>query len=170
MIIIEVAGGLGNQMFQYALYTKLLSMGKKVKLDTFSYKNKDSMPFELDVFNLKYETDTRFARSLYINEKMRKIMNEWRSFSGREGRTVYNEKLDVGYQPEILKMDEVYLSGYWQCEKYFLDIEEKIRKQFIFPKPQNEECIEMEKRILETPSTALHVRRGDYLRPENDAK
>ena len=170
VIIIEVAGGLGNQMFQYALYTKFLSMGKEAKLDIFSYRNKDSMPFELDIFHLKYETDTEFARSLYVNERMRKITNKWRNLSGKEGRTVYNEKLDVGYQPEILNMDEVYLSGYWQCEKYFLDMKEEIRKQFCFPKPQKKECLEMERRILETPSTAIHIRRGDYLLPENDAK
>ena len=33
MIIVEVTGGLGNQMFQYALYRKLQLLGKKVKLD-----------------------------------------------------------------------------------------------------------------------------------------
>lgn len=33
MIIIRMAGGLGNQMFQYALYEKLRSMGKEVKFD-----------------------------------------------------------------------------------------------------------------------------------------
>ena len=33
MIIIQIAGGLGNQMQQYALYRKLLSLGKEVKLD-----------------------------------------------------------------------------------------------------------------------------------------
>ena len=31
MIIIEISGGLGNQMFQYALGQKFISMGKKVK-------------------------------------------------------------------------------------------------------------------------------------------
>ena len=51
MIIIEVAGGLGNQMFQYALYQKYLHMGKLAKLDLFSYENPKSMPFELDLFS-----------------------------------------------------------------------------------------------------------------------
>ena len=31
MIIIRMTGGLGNQMFQYALYLKLRAMGKEVK-------------------------------------------------------------------------------------------------------------------------------------------
>ena len=33
MLIIRVAGGLGNQMQQYAMYRKLKSLGKEVKLD-----------------------------------------------------------------------------------------------------------------------------------------
>jgi hypothetical protein len=33
MIIVKIAGGLGNQMQQYSLYRKLLGMGKDVKLD-----------------------------------------------------------------------------------------------------------------------------------------
>ena len=33
MIIIQMAGGLGNQMFQYALYKQLESIGKNVKMD-----------------------------------------------------------------------------------------------------------------------------------------
>lgn len=33
MVIIQVAGGLGNQLQQYALYRKFLSLGKQAKLD-----------------------------------------------------------------------------------------------------------------------------------------
>lgn len=33
MIIIQVAGGLGNQLQQYALYRKLIRLGKEVRLD-----------------------------------------------------------------------------------------------------------------------------------------
>ena len=34
MIVIEASGGLGNQMFQYALYKKLEILNKEVVLDT----------------------------------------------------------------------------------------------------------------------------------------
>ena len=34
MIIIQLAGGLGNQLQQYALYRKLVRLGKEVRLDT----------------------------------------------------------------------------------------------------------------------------------------
>lgn len=36
MIVILLKGGMGNQMFQYALYTKLQNEGKPVALDYVS--------------------------------------------------------------------------------------------------------------------------------------
>ena len=39
MIIIHVMGGLGNQLYQYALSEKLKSLGKEVKLDLYAYKD-----------------------------------------------------------------------------------------------------------------------------------
>ena len=36
MVIIQLAGGLGNQMFQYALYLELVSLGREVKIDDVS--------------------------------------------------------------------------------------------------------------------------------------
>jgi len=38
MIIIHVMGGLGNQLYQYALYEKLKYLGKDVRLDLYAYK------------------------------------------------------------------------------------------------------------------------------------
>ena len=54
MIIIKVNGGLGNQLQQYALYDKMKSLGKEVKLD-FSWFQKDMgkasrRKIELDYF------------------------------------------------------------------------------------------------------------------------
>ena len=45
MIIIEVAGGLGNQLQQYALYRKFLSLGKDARLDVswFEAENQGKM-------------------------------------------------------------------------------------------------------------------------------
>ncbi len=44
MIIIEVAGGLGNQLQQYALYRKFLNLGKEARLDIswFREENQDA--------------------------------------------------------------------------------------------------------------------------------
>ena len=54
MIIIEISGGLGNQMFQYALGQKFISMGKEVKYDLSFYNDRVQTlrQFELDIFDL----------------------------------------------------------------------------------------------------------------------
>ena len=57
MIIVKMSGGLGNQMFQYALYRKLEHLGKKVKLDISAYQGKNAFrKFSLDIFDLSYRT------------------------------------------------------------------------------------------------------------------
>ena len=57
----------------------------------------------------------------------------------------------------------MYLAGYWQSEKYFSFIEEKIKAEFTF----KIEIDDINKKYLEemnkVESISLHVRRGDYL-------
>ena len=56
MVIIQVAGGLGNQLQQYALYRKLLSLSKEAKLDISWFTQKQDgekitgRKLELDYF------------------------------------------------------------------------------------------------------------------------
>ena len=65
MIIIHVMGGLGNQLYQYALYEKLKMLGKTVKLDLYAYKDavgedREWRELELEWLNgLQYEVCTR---------------------------------------------------------------------------------------------------------------
>lgn len=169
MIIVEVSGGLGNQMFQYALYQKFLHMGKEVKLDLHSFSNEKSRPFELDIFGLQYETISRKGRKRYIG-KFPKLFLQMSFFKNKNARRFYAEKLDVGYQPEILSMDNVYLSGYWQCELYFKELRSELIETFTFPTEVHEECRRLLKQIEAENATAVHVRRGDYLLPENTVK
>ena len=64
MVIIHVMGGLGNQLYQYAMYEKLKSMGKEVKLDIHAYteeagEEREWRDLELTRFaNLEYEVCT----------------------------------------------------------------------------------------------------------------
>ena len=60
MIIIQVAGGLGNQLQQYAIYRKFIRLGAKAKLDLswFDQSNEGATKreCELDFFeHLSYE-------------------------------------------------------------------------------------------------------------------
>ena len=89
MLIIEVSGGLGNQMFQYALYTKLKEMGKDVRLDLSIYKNENSVrKFELDIFQVDYqEASIKEIRKNKNQTVVKKVFflicrkcNKWRTF------------------------------------------------------------------------------------------
>ena len=55
MNIIRMTGGMGNQMFQYALYLKLVSMGKEVKFDDITeYEHSNARPIMLWCFGIDY--------------------------------------------------------------------------------------------------------------------
>lgn len=59
MNIIRMSGGLGNQMFQYALGMKLKSQGKEVKFDDINeYRDDDAKPIMLAVFGLTVQRAT----------------------------------------------------------------------------------------------------------------
>ena len=79
--------------------------------------------------------------------------------------------MDVGYQPEIFDIENGYLSGYWQCEKYFKEFRAELLELFRFPQNQiNEASRKMQDQICREQAVAVHVRRGDYLLPENNRK
>lgn len=185
MVIIRMTGGLGNQMFQYALYLKLCSMGKEVKFDDFTeYEGRDARPVMLWVFGIDYPKATK--------EELNRITDGFLKLSHRIRRKLFGRKSleyhekDGNFDEQVLKKEPAYLTGYFQSEKYFKDIEDKVRQAFIFSdkiwdtpdegepdgkglKPEGGKRRSMErylKQIESCLSVSVHVRRGDYL--END--
>ena len=65
MVAVQLSGGLGNQMFEYALYLKLKSMGKEVKIDDFTCYGEQELQRtnQLSVFGVSYE---RLSEQGYI--------------------------------------------------------------------------------------------------------
>lgn len=170
MNIIRMTGGLGNQMFQYALYLKLCSMGKEVKFDDVAeYKVPDARPIMLWVFDISYPKASA-AEINQITDGFLKLSHKIRrKLFGRKSLE-YHEK-DCNFDEQVLKREPAYLTGYFQSEKYFKDIETQVRKAFIFSdkiwegidpdtKQRMENYLEQ---IRGASAVALHVRRGDYL-------
>ena len=165
MIIVEVTGGLGNQMFQYALYRKLQLSGKDVKLDLSFYQTKQSLrALELGIFRLPLRAAGK--REIcrlkgYTNDASRVE----KALTTRIYRHpyVYKEDLDKGYQEVALQKDPVYLTGYWQNELYFKDIRGQLLNDFKFPQPVINTNQEILHRLQQDSSVSVHVRRGDYL-------
>lgn len=152
MIIIEMSGGLGNQMFQYALYLKLKGMGKDVCLDISNYNRHSERRFELDVFDLQM----RFIQ-LPRPESIKKI---WLKLNGI--RKIYHDKIGI-FQPQVYELDDVYLRGYWQNEYYFADISDEIREAFSVKNRISQINKSIVTKMQQHNSVSVHIRRGDYL-------
>lgn len=174
MVIIQVAGGLGNQLQQYALYRKFLSLGKEAKLDIFWFEDKyigengitTNRRLELDQLEgISYTACTKAEKEALIGKE---------GISGKIRRnlfpfTVHRFEESAIYHPDIFSREDCYISGYFACEKYYADILEELRSQIHFPESSNVRNEELAKEMRQRPSVSVHIRRGDYKNPENAA-
>jgi len=162
MLIVWCLGGLGNQMFQYAFYRVLRAKHKNVKLDISEYEYRNSHNnlhngYELErVFGVKpdyasCEDMKKFNQNIF-NKILRKVAFK---------QDIVSQK-DFGYSGKYFNLDNKYLKGYWQSEKYFKQYEDVIREDFTFPAldQRNEKIAED---IFASDSVSIHVRMGDYV-------
>lgn len=163
MIIVNMHGQLGNQMFQYVIYRKLQLMGKDVKFDMSAYLIHPEHN-HLPVFGLPI----RIASLKECQIERDEYRTYWdrfrRKFFGRRNNIISEIASDsYDYNPKIFDMERGFIDGYWQSEKYFDGVESVIRKEFVFPKSCNPKNIDVENQIKESMSVSIHVRRGDYI-------
>lgn len=164
MVIIKVQGGLGNQMFQYALYKQLEFMGKDVKLDIGTYNIIPAhQGYELEKL---YMISALYASKMEIG-KWADVKDDFLSRVRRKlcGRRTKSHLQDnhVGFNERVFDLDNLYLDGYWQSEKYFENITHIVRSTYTldnFGGFQNEKLFaDIGKNI----SVGVHIRRGDYV-------
>ena len=182
MIIIRTMGGLGNQLQQYALYRKLESLGKDVRMDISWFRNADTQAkmlkprdLELDYFEgISY----RVAAQEEIRGMLGRLWDEKEPFVSKVRRKLFpitspyfSEK--EMYHEQIFEFTDKYLVGYWACEKYYADILDKLRGEIRFPKSGNAEIDDRNEavmnRMAQSQSVSVHIRRGDYLEGANSA-
>ncbi len=201
MLILQLAGGLGNQLFQYGLYRALLHHGREVKIDDFSAYAEDLQREPvLERLGLQYERaarqevwDMRDASPALSAKIHRKLF-------GRHKKAYFEES--KRFLPQIFEWDDLYLEGYWQSEQYFADIADNLYTEYrqslrsaldacmtasrtmtpsrvALQQPDLQQEASQaatgiltdpgaaRKLIRETQSVAVHLRGGDYLRPDN---
>lgn len=170
MNIIRMTGGLGNQMFQYALYLKLRSMGREVKMDDVSeYVLDNARPIMLWVFDIDYPKASREEMIKLTDGSLNFFHRVRRKLFGRKSLE-YHEK-DCNFDSRVLEKDPAYLTGYFQSEKYFADIAGQVREAFAFSEKvwagldalAAEKIKAYKEQITNTRAVAVHIRRGDYL-------
>ena len=174
MIITQLQGGMGNQMFQYALgralslknntplyldLNFLLDRTPHPKWQKFVFRN-----YDLDIFNIKAEIAAK-----------KDIPRIYRSYLPGKFK-VYEDTLKMKYlplpgveksfkfDPKVLGLGEdTYLMGFWQSFKYFKEIEDVIRADFTFKKPMSEKSKTLLDEINSCESLCINVRRADFV-------
>jgi hypothetical protein len=169
MIITRLIGGLGNQMFQYAVGRTLsFKWHTDLYLDICLLNNPppNITPryFELNTFNIKASiAPTDILKQVPLSRKD-KLRTGFHSIFNRESifQCVNEQTIDFDNRIPDLP-DNIYLNGYWQSEKYFADIPDVIREDFTILPPPSKSNQEMLDKIQECNAVSIHIRRGDYL-------
>ncbi|MBN1696631.1 MAG: alpha-1,2-fucosyltransferase [Spirochaetales bacterium] len=169
MIITHIKGGLGNQMFQYAMGRALsLRLKTNLKLDLSWYeRNNNKSQYGLHIFSMDVDTAARkeieaFAGN-FRNPVLKKINRMINKYLPVPRKRFIIEKKDKAFDPAMLAInDQVLLEGYWQSEHYFKDAEMELRKDFSFSINPLKTQKEILHKIASMNSVCLHFRRGDY--------
>ena len=172
MVIVQLMGGLGNQLFQYALGRRIaLAHHVPLKLDIFGFDtmSESDTPrrYELHHFTIAAGLASQAEVALVTGANRLGLQGRlWRFLPARRPyyKRAWVKQQGFPFDPNILKVSKnVYLSGWWTTEKYFKDIEPVIRQDFTLKYPLEGINAELAVRIQTCDSVSLHIRRGDYI-------
>lgn len=169
MVITNLIGGLGNQMFQYAAGRALsLKRDLPFRLDISGFANYGlHQGFELrrlfsSTAEIANEADVSGVLGWQSSPVIRRVVSRPSMVAFRRKSFVVEPHFQ--YWPGIKNVSsDCYLAGYWQSEKYFSEVATRIRSDFSFQRPLKHENAELAKKIDRTSAVSLHVRRGDYV-------
>lgn len=165
-IIVGLSGGLGNQMFQYAMGRSLsLRLSAPLFLDLSWFEGVADRKFALRPFSIQAALIPADGKVVYCSGKWKKVAQKLaRHFLVRRlDAKVFRERF-FHFDPTALDITEsVYLDGYWQSEKYFSIYRDVIADDFSLKSAMTRQSNEMLKQISESNAICLHIRRGDYL-------
>jgi hypothetical protein len=163
-------GGLGNQMFQYAVARRLAHVhNTQVKFDLswFAHQSESTRHYELDRFRLKQSFITNSDRVRFPKAPITKISRIFKAIQSKfQTLGPYQLILEksLAFDPRILSLpDNIALMGYWQSYRYFNDIRSIIIEDFSLTESLTAQDMAIVDKIEKVPSVAIHIRRGDYV-------
>lgn len=171
-IVVAIKGGLGNQMFEYAMARALQIEypGAKLILDI----SKTHRPFALGIFELINHVETikdcRYFKYHIEESRFLRIITKYFprltcNFFQKKGVFFWNH-LSYMKIPKI--ENDIFINGYWQSVKYFDLYKMDILKDFEFMMPIAEKNEFLMKEIINSESVCVHVRLGDYCYQGNE--
>ena len=185
MIYINLKGGLGNQMFEYAFALSLAERTKdEICIDLSGISNVTHNIYSLNHFkigNVRKINKVKFNKlqqKVYDinNAILYKVEQKFGSIGKYKMEKISQRLLNIfgiymccdGYIKTYKTFSKVkYAEGYFQSSKYFKNIDSKIRKVFQVKTPILKKNEKLLQRINKTNSVCVHIRRGDYTKFTN---
>lgn len=162
MIVQRLRGGLGNQLFQYAAGKSLaLHHGVPFKLDTYYYTLHPYRTVAIDKFKTEYTLAQKQEVAAFVGStKVERYFHKktlYRYCSSAFAQPYYHF-----YEGFFDLPNNIYLSGYWQSERYFQPFASVMREQLVPQESMSSENVALKQQMMNSPSVSIHIRHGDY--------
>lgn len=162
-VIARITGGLGNQLFQYAMGRSMAAQhNARLLLDLSHYGTAGTHTprgFELGAFNTRFDVATGSDLAPFRPSYTKRMLARTGLLPGP--RIVH--QAGFGVDPAILDArPPVYLDGTWQSERYFAMCSGALRSELTLKDPLSGEAAALATNLRSQPSVSVHVRRGDY--------
>lgn len=165
MIAVNVCGGLGNQLFQYAAARRLaLARKTRVAIDGSWYRSvvPGVTPRALELFRYPIDAIQFSRRRERLARVLQSRLGPW--LCKPLGFDVVLRERGAGYDSRIeLASSRSYLIGYWQSYRYFHEIRDLLKQEIDISRHLSESNAQLCRQMRECDSVFLHVRRGDYV-------
>uniref|UniRef100_B3ELZ7 Glycosyl transferase family 11 n=1 Tax=Chlorobium phaeobacteroides (strain BS1) TaxID=331678 RepID=B3ELZ7_CHLPB len=160
-VVVHLTGGLGNQMFQYALGRSIsINRNCPLLLNTSFYDTYDKFSCGLSRYNVKAEFIKK--NSYYNNKYYRYVIRLLSRYGVACYFGSYYEKKIFSYDEKVYKRSCVSYYGTWQSYGYFDSIRDILLRDYEMVGCLEEEVEKYVSDIKRVDSVSLHIRRGDY--------
>lgn len=154
-VVVRLRGGIGNQMFEYAVGRCVAEKhGRELFLDDLALREDPpgatKRLYSLDAFQIQAHLTSQ--KRIAIGEEVPVLAQVV------ECRRGFHE---VILAPSPYPC--IYLQGFWQDERYFLEIQDLLRQEFRFRPGLWQESPWQSRITAEQSPVCVHVRRQDYL-------
>ena len=153
-------GGTGNQLFQYSAGRSLADkLGCDLAIDTRYLKKLNRANCMPHFANARYLENSSLPP--FKRDNLLKYAN-WRLLPSKPN---FHRESAPGFNPDLLRQPAgTYLHGYWQSERYFKDISDKLRNDLTFTTSLTGANADMASMIGSSANpVGVHFRRSDYL-------
>lgn len=162
-VVSRITGGLGNQLFQYAMGRALAERhGARLLLDLTHYGVAGAHThrgFELGAFNTRFEVASEADLAHFRPSLIRRMLVR----TGLAPLPRVVQQRGFGFDPEVLGAKlPVYLDGTWQSEQFFATCSGALRTELTLKDPLLGEAAALATDLRSQASVSVHVRRGDY--------